>query len=84
MEKWKKIGTYAGLTIEACGNKRRLVESNGKITHIYDVNQFLEKDKMSNVKEFNVTDKDDIEAVISVVKEHYRRKGRVKVAVEVE
>ena len=38
MEEWKRIGTYADLIIEACGNKRRLVEPNGKITHIYDVN----------------------------------------------
>ncbi len=36
---------------------------------------------MTNVKEFDVIEKDDINAVISVVKEQYRRKGRVKVAI---
>jgi len=33
---------------------------------------------------FNVNDKDGLEAAISVIKEQFRMKGRVKVAVEVE
>ena len=39
---------------------------------------------MTNVKEFDVIEKDDINAVISVVKEQYRRKGRVKVVINNE
>ena len=36
MEKWKKIGEYTtGLDIEARGNKRRLVDSNGKVLYEY-------------------------------------------------
>ena len=84
MEKWVKIGTYASLIIEAYGNKRRLVESNGNIIHVYNINQIFGKDNMTNVKEFDVIEKDGINAVISVVKEQYRRKGRVKVVINNE
>lgn len=36
MEKWRKIGKYTpDLDIEAKGNKRRLVDSNGKVLFEY-------------------------------------------------
>ena len=33
--KWEKIGKFGDLTIEACGNKRRLIDDEGKIVDEY-------------------------------------------------
>ena len=37
---------------------------------------------MKDVMEFDVNDKNGLDAVVSIVKEKYRRQGRVKVAVD--
>jgi len=35
MEKWKKIGRFADLDLEACGDKRRLVDAKGRVVDFY-------------------------------------------------
>ncbi len=35
MRKWEKIGKIGDLTLEACGNRRRVVDSEGRIVDEY-------------------------------------------------
>ena len=35
MKKWEKVAKFGDFTIEAQGNRRRLVDSNGKVVDEY-------------------------------------------------